>query len=770
MSSADNSDEAGVNVKPVAPAGVEVEPPKLSTTGSTSTLLGSLLQQKSAKTSEASGGTNILPGQALAQSVAVPSAPPDTGSAFAFALRGEVMTSNGKTGFDPAGAVSSGVANPIAPGNIPPNNQIPNTSGVQQPQAVGTNASPSATNFPTAAPSATPGVGVIQQQAPAQPLPVPGTGQPGFGNAVASPTTSGVTDPAAAILQQPITGTTYQQPQATTAGDLTTGYQHQGTMYGQQPMGGYPGQPGMMNSMNPYATGNPNMMQNGGMPQQPGAMQQAAKVPLREDHVRRGVGFIKSEHLQEGGRSVVADGRIRTFLLEKGLTDEEVTEAFNRHAGVDGDAAGRPSSSTAGGASRKRALEAAWGGVAPPPPSESPSTLSLLLQATGAAAIGAAGYAWLVANSKTVYEWTGFNIGIGGDGSLSNSVSNEETMAAMRLNMQAQSETLDELRKRVDRFSESYERIAAELDTRHGEMLQTVSALTDRRNEDETRASDALAALRNFEKTTARKLDELLKQTAASARGDGDATPARSDAAASDPRLSPVAEQAGSNGLRVPVEQRSGKQQQATSAESFSSAESASSGRGDASWKAEVRGRLVGLTATYQTRQEAEKMLNMLFLIVNNLKRNASQEKYRKVNPSSSQYKTRLGDRAEVTEFLEYVGFVRKEKIYVWEMNAEQQQELAATDKLPMKEGVCPAHLAADTITEALASMKDIWREAQDLAGTKDAEGTPSSSAAAVDATSVAEDGGAAAVEQRQPKIRDLLAEAEAEQDGDAKA
>jgi len=111
------------------------------------------------------------------------------------------------------------------------------------------------------------------------------------------------------------------------------------------------------------------------------------------------------------------------------------------------------------------------------------------------------------------------------------------------------------------------------------------------------------------------------------------------------------------------------------------------------------------------SKSDASKSLNMLFLVLENLRKHPSQEKYSKVNTGSSRFKERFGSKGAASTLLETVGFEKRGSNYVYDV---QESELITDARgnpayLPIKEGKCPVYLATEGISECLHKIDEIW-------------------------------------------------------------
>eukprot|EP00392_Amoebophrya_sp_AT5.2_P008820 g8848.t1 len=418
-----------------------------------------------------------------------------------------------------------------------------------------------------------------------------------------------------------------------------------------------------------------------------------APLPIREEMIKQALSFLNHETV----RKTASENQKRTFLLQKGLTEEEVTEALTRAAaGMGGSWAAASSSSTgAGGGSSSisgGAAGAAQGeGTMPkfvyPPPSylqeggdgES-SILRTFLQVSGAVSIGALAYRWLQNNEAWIQERTGVSLGLapthdelnqGDDGAGGGS-------SHTALKLQQQAAEIGHLRSAVEELRETNLSLQDEIAKRNGELMQSLSQLmektTDLTTAANTNSNAGTASTSEGPSSVSAKLDpddlekiaevvaaKLASQTqttnsaAVSLRGSGE-----SDAAGKYKGI-----------VDLPEEEID-------------------------AWKARVHALLLQLVRECENKNDASKTLNMLYL----------------VNTASTRFKERLGNKKATSELLLLLGFEKKGQNFAYELTKPELERIAEKNLLPVRETSCPVPVAVDVVSDALHGIDVLYTEA----------------------------------------------------------
>lgn len=126
-------------------------------------------------------------------------------------------------------------------------------------------------------------------------------------------------------------------------------------------------------------------------------------------------------------------------------------------------------------------------------------------------------------------------------------------------------------------------------------------------------------------------------------------------------------------------------------------------------YKGMVKDNVLTMLMESTSKQDANKSLNMLFLVFENLRKHPSQEKYRKVNTSSSRFKERFGQKLGASSLLLLIGFEKKGQNFVYAV-ADGEIE---NNTLPIKPGKCPVAIATESISDCLHSFDGMWEEAE---------------------------------------------------------
>ncbi|CAD7948252.1 unnamed protein product [Amoebophrya sp. A120] len=627
------------------------------------------------------------------------------------------------------------------------------------------------------------------------------------------------------------TSTSQQSPAAPTDSNYNPEGAAPGAAQPQRGGGGAPPAPTMYGyGGNPYGiAGNSGVMQNGGvggsgasdannpyMQQQPGmapgtAPNAQAKLPVREDMVKQALTFLNHDTV----RKTASESQKRTFLLQKGLTEEEITEALGR-VGTWTGAAGAPTAP--GGASASSSSNPK---VVYPPPAylyqdnDDSSVLRTFLQVSGALSIGALAYRWLQKNETWIQERTGVSLGIG-PSPLESGLEGadfEQGGAGLlvKQTMDKQADEISQLKGVVEELKQSNRELQEDLARQNGQLMQTMSQLMEKTqqlqstatasskvgNKDDPLQSEKIADsvvakldVERLAEVVAAKLDTnaslMAKRfdtpsatpshaTDVAQQAPGDpTTPAavshlkEQQPASSSSTSTPAAVKTTSIATPGSGNEKDGK----TSEESAAPATSSKPGldlpaEDITKWKGEMKRLLLKLVKACETKQDASKTLNMLYLVMENLRKHPGQDKYRKVNTASSRFKERLGNKIAASEILLLLGFEKKGQNFAYGLDKAQQEEVARTNTLPIQPDVCPVVLAVDVVSESLHSIDSFWTEAQ-ASGQEATVGEaqpvdPAKDAAAArsKSTGTSAGNGAGTAVRGGPQIRDLLAEEE---------
>lgn len=101
---------------------------------------------------------------------------------------------------------------------------------------------------------------------------------------------------------------------------------------------------------------------------------------------------------------------------------------------------------------------------------------------------------------------------------------------------------------------------------------------------------------------------------------------------------------------------------------------------------------MLRLIAEAESKHDAKKTLNMLYLIFDNMRKHPNQDKYRKVNTSSGRFKERFGNKQSGSDIFTVMGFERKDANFVYSFDdttiAEEEKEQVMVKKVEWANGV----------------------------------------------------------------------------------
>ena len=97
--------------------------------------------------------------------------------------------------------------------------------------------------------------------------------------------------------------------------------------------------------------------------------------------------------------------------------------------------------------------------------------------------------------------------------------------------------------------------------------------------------------------------------------------------------------------------------------------------------------------------------------MLENLRKHPAQEKYMKVNTTSSRFKERFGTKEGASALLTLVGFEKKGQNYVYDVKEEDLVLEKGVSYLPIKDGKCPVSTATECLSECLHGLDGLWEE-----------------------------------------------------------
>lgn len=138
--------------------------------------------------------------------------------------------------------------------------------------------------------------------------------------------------------------------------------------------------------------------------------------------------------------------------------------------------------------------------------------------------------------------------------------------------------------------------------------------------------------------------------------------------------------------------------------------EKAEQERKDNTFKDEVKGVGLKLVAEAESKHDAKKTLNMLYLIFDNMRKHPQQDKYRKVNTSSGRFKERFGNKQSGSDIFTIMGFTKKDANFVYLFD----DSLGSDEEAKEKAMVRTVELANGVISGIIEKLDEHWNTAQD--------------------------------------------------------